>query len=364
VAEVFHESMGAKMSVDEWTRRGFLAALAAAGGAGALLPGAANAAPVPPPPGGGVFGELPTGASRAEGAPAGRREAYPAPTPGLRYSLVNGGRFFPLDNTIVYGKYPWLFCPVPDLPLIAGGSFGLAFDMLPDGAIIAEVSLLVLKSSTWTGNVEALLFRFLPYEPSLPISLVDTADTTTFAQSESPQNLTLALAGPVAERTIDRSAADHWLVANLGSNVLIEVRIGWVPPAAPLGFYPLAPKRVYDSRRPTGGGPLAAVGARVVSVKDGFINDSDTLDAPDVVPLGAKAIAYNLTIVNTSGAGYLSVGPGDAAAAGGSSINWSAAGQVLANGLTVTIDASRQIKVFAGPGGGTDFLIDVLGYYA
>jgi hypothetical protein len=103
---------------------------------------------------------------------------------------------------------------------------------------------------------------------------------------------------------------------------------------------------------------------RVVSVRDGYINDTDTIDAPDIIPVGAKAIAYNLTIVGTTGAGYLSVGPGDATTAGGSSINWSGPDQVLANGLTVTLDAWRQIKVFAGPGGGTHFLIDVLGYYA
>lgn len=104
--------------------------------------------------------------------------------------------------------------------------------------------------------------------------------------------------------------------------------------------------------------------SRLVSVKDGYINDTDTLDVPNVVPVGAKAIAYNLTIVGTTGAGYLSVGPGDASVAAGSAINWGGPNQVLANGLKVTLDASRQIRVFAGPGGGTHFLIDVMGYYA
>jgi hypothetical protein len=52
-----------------------------------------------------------------------------------------------------------------------------------------------------------------------------------------------------------------------------------------------------------------------------------------------------------------------AASGGGSSINWFTSGLSLANGLVVTLDTNRQIKVFCGGGGSTDFLIDVLGYY-
>ena len=69
-------------------------------------------------------------------------------------------------------------------------------------------------------------------------------------------------------------------------------------------------------------------------------------------------------IANTVALGFLSVNPGDAAAAGGSSINWFTSGLSLANGLVVKLDANRQIKVFGGGGGSTDFIVDILGYYA
>ena len=85
---------------------------------------------------------------------------------------------------------------------------------------------------------------------------------------------------------------------------------------------------------------------------------------PTIVKLYAIAFAPTGTTFGTTGAGYLSVGPGDASVAAGSAINWGGPNQVLANGLKVTLDASRQIRVFAGPGGGTHFLIDVMGYYA
>ena len=344
------------MTIEEHTRRRFLAGLGVGGAAAALATGDALAAPAPPGDGG-VLGEPIPGTGREEGAPARRAEVFPAQTPGTRYHLFNGGQFAPLSDSFAYSKIPWLIAPT-------SGPYAVPLNMLPNGAVISELSFAIIKSSSYTGDVTGSLYRLIPYDAAPPSGVAASANSSSLPQMSVAQIFNVPMTGPAIDRTIDRSAADHWLIAQITNNVLLDVRVGWLPPAAPLGFYPLAPKRVYDSRRPTGGGPLAAGGTRVVSVKDGFINDTDTLDAPNVVPVGAKAIAYNLTIVGTTGAGYLSVGPGDAAAAAGSAINWGGPDQVLANGLTVTVDASRQIKVFAGPGGGTHFLIDVMGYYA
>lgn len=347
------------MTIEEHTRRRFLAALGATGAAAALAPGAAGAAPPPPDAGSGeiVVGQVPGTSARPELSPVGRGEAFPAPTAGLRYTLVSAGHCFPMSSGFPYSKSMFLISN-------ASSSFGLPLDMLPNGAVIAEITCSLFKAPTFPGNISATLHRFTPYDPAAPPVPLVTANTNALPSSTAVQYLTLPLAGAVGPRTIDRSAAEHWLVFILGDNILFEVRIGWLPPPAPLGFYPIAPKRVYDSRRPTAGGALNAGGSRVVSVKDGYVNDSDTLDAPNVIPVGAKAIAYNLTVTGTTGAGFLSVGPGDAAGAAGSAINWSGPNLSLANGLTVTLDASRQIKVFAGPGGGAQFLIDAMGYYA
>ena len=46
------------------------------------------------------------------------------------------------------------------------------------------------------------------------------------------------------------------------------------------------------------------------------------------------------------------------------SINWFTSGLSLGQRpCRRTLDTNRQIKVFCGGGGSTDFLIDVLGYY-
>ena len=125
-------------------------------------------------------------------------------------------------------------------------------------------------------------------------------------------------------------------------------------------FTAISPMRVYDSRRTVG--RLSAGQTRVVSVADGINPTSGAVTTPNLVAAGASAIQYNLSIVDTVGNGYLQVSPGDATTVTSSSINWTASGQVLNNGLVVKLDGSRQVKVFA-MFGATNFIIDVLGYY-
>jgi len=57
------------------------------------------------------------------------------------------------------------------------------------------------------------------------------------------------------------------------------------------------------------------------------------------------------------------VNPGGTTVVSASSINWSAAGQILANGISLTLNSSREITVIAGGAGSTQFIIDILGYY-
>lgn len=129
-------------------------------------------------------------------------------------------------------------------------------------------------------------------------------------------------------------------------------------------FHAITPTRVYDSRAAAPSpGAIAGGASRVVSVSDARPDATGAVTTAGIVPPGASAIAYNITVADTVGAGFLSVNEGDATGFTASSINWSATGQLLANGLVVKLDGSRQVKVFAGGGGSTNFLIDVLGYY-
>ena len=129
-------------------------------------------------------------------------------------------------------------------------------------------------------------------------------------------------------------------------------------------FHAIDPVRSFDTRwlantRVTDGTSV------LVSVADAH-DPAGGVTAASVVPTGATAISYNLTVTRTAGAGFLSVTPGSPTAPSGppttSSINWTADGATLANGLAVKLDESRQIRVRCGAGS-TDFIIDVTGYY-
>lgn len=129
---------------------------------------------------------------------------------------------------------------------------------------------------------------------------------------------------------------------------------------------PITPTRVYDSRQalPTPG-KLAAGSSRTVSVKDGRDPVGGAVTTPNLVPVGARAVTANVTVVGTVGTGYLTVNPGGTLAVTASTINWFASNQILANGVLLPLNDNRQVTVICGGVAGveTNFIIDVTGYY-
>ena len=133
-------------------------------------------------------------------------------------------------------------------------------------------------------------------------------------------------------------------------------------PTAAGAMYPITPGRAYDSRKPSVS-PLATGQTRTVSVATKYDINGNSLG--ELVPAGATAIAYNLTVVGTVGSnGYLAINEGGNSTVSASIINWSAAGLTLANSSLVKLNANRQITVICG-GTATscNFIIDVVGYY-
>lgn len=111
-----------------------------------------------------------------------------------------------------------------------------------------------------------------------------------------------------------------------------------------------APERVYDSRN--GDGPLSGGQTRTVNL--------GASTGGEVFLEGQAGVMLNVTVVNTVGAGFLSLySAAVATPPGSSSVNWSASGQILANMTMVAIDQG-SVKITAGGGGSTDIVIDVL----
>ena len=142
--------------------------------------------------------------------------------------------------------------------------------------------------------------------------------------------------------------ADGQVAATAGSGGGDDGSVVLPAAAADALFHPVAPRRAYDSRGIDG--PISSGQER-------------TIDLAPWVPAGATAVAYTLTVTDTVGAGHLAVGVPGAGEPGTSIINWFASGQNVANSATGAVSGSRSISVFGG-GGPTEFVIDVLGYFA
>jgi len=151
------------------------------------------------------------------------------------------------------------------------------------------------------------------------------------------------------------TAGDLWLCVGGGQPGEWRKLAG---PASSGAFHAISPSRVYDSRSI---GALSTNQDRLVSVANKVDNLGATLVA-NVVPLGATAIAYNLTATGTVDGGYLSINEGGNTSNAASAINWTTTGATIANGSIVKLNNNRQVTVVCG-GGSTHFIIDVVGYF-
>ncbi len=114
------------------------------------------------------------------------------------------------------------------------------------------------------------------------------------------------------------------------------------------GFVAIDPVRWWDTREhePVQGG--TALG----------------LQAPPAVPNDAQAVLVNVAVTNTVAGGWLAVYPGPTWP-GTSLLNWWAAGQTIANSISVKIGSpllSRGLWFHAGVST-TDIVVDLYGYY-
>ncbi len=126
----------------------------------------------------------------------------------------------------------------------------------------------------------------------------------------------------------------------------------------------IAPVRVYDSRLPSASsGLLAQSGTRTLSVANSIDVDTGKIVTADAIPVNARAIVGNLTVIAVSDVGYLYVAPGGTPKIGGSTINWTSSSAVIANGFTCALDGLRQLVIFASAATQCQFIIDVSGYY-
>lgn len=300
---------------------------------------------------GAVASAVPPDTMDGSAPPIALADATPTPTkPGLHYIVLCGHDMAPLESPSPYTTLDGRF-------RFTAGPAGYASVLLnlPIGTVIKELEMYGIRGAA--GSVTLDLWKSTVLSGAVALS---GQVATPVAAGE----FTVTVAVNDVQDATFKSTPFAFIDATAQPTTQIYgIRVGYTAPA--LAFTPIEPARVYDSRiagYAPNNGVMAPNTNRVVPVKDGR-NAAGAIVTPNVVPDGASAVAINVTVASPTGPNFLSVVPGDAAAFTASTINWPG-GFDAANGASVKVDASRQLKVFCGDQtGSTHVIIDVTGYY-
>ncbi len=204
---------------------------------------------------------------------------------------------------------------------------------------------------------------------AMPVSLVGehTSDGAVGVEGRSTNGAQLRLKPNALDLFADttHSFAEGSLVAD--SNQILWYcwgdgtgqDAGLAPVSIIPAFLPLArPARVYDSR--PGEPPSEGLKQPIV----GNLGEERLLHLVNA-QLDVLAVLMNVTVVSTTGTGFLALFAGNTPWDPGqpfSSINWFTDNQIAANMVVSAVDpASGTINVHAGGAGSTHFIIDVVG---
>jgi hypothetical protein len=161
------------------------------------------------------------------------------------------------------------------------------------------------------------------------------------------------VAGSLSALDIDKLPPHNWAVAKSRPGV----RTTMTDATPPRAFIGLTPCRIVDTR---GNGALIMGGAFTTNQIRNW-----TLVNKCGLPAGADAVSVNLTVTGTGAHpfGFVTIWPKDAPQPTASNINWSAAGQTIANAVIMPLGTFGAVSVISG-NAGTDMVLDINGYFS
>lgn len=159
----------------------------------------------------------------------------------------------------------------------------------------------------------------------------------------------LVLAGPLS--AADSIPLRNWSVPNTGLSTLADL-------GNPGFFVAVTPCRVADTRVGSGfsgsyGAPALTAAGRTMDIVASVCTG---------LPANVSAFSLNLTVTNTQGAGFILAYPAGGSAPTVSSVNYTGAGQTVANAAIVPAGSGDSVTFVAGVSN-TDLIVDINGYF-
>jgi len=228
------------------------------------------------------------------------------------------------------------------------GWLNIALD-LPVGARLLRVDAYVTMPTTGTQSATFKLNQSVAGGSVTTLTAFATAGNNTLQVTHNPVSpMTVAPGARLFLETTSCNAPDKVFLGAVYQYYDANPQLNLLP----------TPIRVYDSRP----------GANPTTVAKGTLADSATrvIDCKfgGAVPAGAAAAMVTLTLTGTSTGGFMGLWRNGLADPGTSSINWDHSGTNVAVTTVVALDAVAQLIAKVGPNASTNFIIDVIGFYA
>jgi hypothetical protein len=202
-----------------------------------------------------------------------------------------------------------------------------------------------------TANVTVTQPSFAGYVSVTPTPTVSPPSATiNFPTGDTRGNNTTIRLGPSGTL-----AAVYKAPSGKTAHLIVDVTGYFVANDTGFRYHPVSPSRILDSRAGKGIGLSGRFQANVPKAL--------TVWGAGGVPSGAFAVTGNLSVVNQTQAGYVTVLPVNNPAATESSLNFPV-GDVRGNGVTARLnDQGKMFLTYKAGSGTADLIFDVTGYY-
>ena len=293
-----------------------------------------------------VTDTLPAGLTATSIAGTGWACTQPAGPCGRGDALAAGAGYPPIVLTVnVAGNAA--ASVIHTATVSGGGETNTSNDTASDTTIISGLLAPVLLSpangGTGTSLTPTLIWNAVPGASSYDVY---------FGASSNPPFATNTVLTSYSPGTLNANTTYFWQIVAKNSTGSAPSAI-WSFGTGPLGFVPVTPCRIADTRKPNGafGGPLlAAQSTRDFPIPGSACN----------IPATATAYSLNIAVVPQGLLGFLTVWPAGQVQPVVATLN-SIDGRIKSNAAIVPAGAGGSISVFATDA--TDVIIDINGYF-